>query len=476
MKQVSPFNIRMLICISVMIIAASCSQKQNWPQFRGPDGDMIAAGKNLPETWGSDKNVKWTYEIKGTGWSSPVVWGNRVFIASTFPEKVAPAPQMGPDGPRPDEDDDHEPAQNPPRQGEKPQQGPPPPARQQAPDTSFRQEIYQWNITCVDLNTGKEIWKKTAFRGAPRIGKHQLNSYSNETPVTDGKRVYTYFGMTGLYCFDMDGNPLWQNDLGGYATQNNWGTGSSPVLYKDVLYIQVDNEEHSFIVAIDAATGNEKWRTDRDEKTNYSTPFVWVNKTRSELIAGGKTVRSYDLNTGKLIWELKAGGDQAIPSPVADMNHLFVGNESDERVKGNFYSVKAGAEGDITPKDSLSPGQWIEWSTPDAGLGSGSPLLYKGLIYNIGGRGEITVSSAADGKQVYKKRINGMGAVWSTAWACNDKIFFYDEKGVTHVIKAGKQFGQVDENKLGDKFWASAAIVGDKLVFRGVEKLWCIGK
>jgi outer membrane protein assembly factor BamB len=247
-------------------------------------------------------------------------------------------------------------------------------------------------------------------------------------------------------------------------------------LYQEILYIQIDNEEHSFIVAIDAATGKEKWRADRDEKTNYSTPFVWKNKIRTELIAEGKTIRSYNLNTGKVIWELKAVGEQAIPSPIADMEHLYLGNEGGEQAKGKFYSVIAGAEGDITPKDSSATSAWIEWSTPDAELGSGSPLLYKGLIYNIGGKGEITVTSAPDGKQVYKNRINGMGSVWATAWAGNDKIFFYDEKGVTHVIKAGAQFEQVAENKLGDKFWASVAIAGDKLIFRGVEKLWCIGK
>jgi outer membrane protein assembly factor BamB len=475
MKPVSLFRFSALICIPAMIVMSSCSQKENWPQFRGPDGNMIAAGRNLPGEWGPDKNIKWTYEIKGTGWSSPVVWGNRVFITSTFPEKVAPAPPMGTGGPGHDNGENHEPGQNHPQQGQGPRPGPSP-SGPMPEDTSYKAEVYRWEVTCVDLGTGKEIWKQTAFHGTPKTGKQPMNTYANETPVTDGKRVYAYFGMMGLYCYDMEGKLLWQNDLGSFKTQNGWGTGSSPVLYQDNLFIQVDNEEYSFIVAINAATGKEKWRADRDEKTNYSTPFIWKNRGRSELVAEGKTVRSYDLNTGKVIWELKAAGEQAIPSPVADEAHLYLGKEGGEKSKGLFYSVKAGAEGDITPKDSLSLGSWIEWITPDAGLGSGSPLLYKGLIYNIGGRGELTVTRAADGTQVYKNRINGMGAVWSTAWACNDRIFFYDEKGTTRVIKAGEKYEQVSENKLGDKFWASVAIAGDKLVFRGVEKLWCIGK
>jgi outer membrane protein assembly factor BamB len=481
MKQISPVRLRALICISSLIVAASCSQKQNWPQFRGPDGNMIAAGNNLPDEWGSAKNVKWTYEINGAGWSSPVVWGNRVFIASTFPEKVAPVPQMSPGGPPPDSDRNHERGQNPPRQGQGPQQGPggrpgQGPGGPMPEDTSFKSEIYRWEITCIDLETGKELWKQIAFHGSPKTGKQQMNTYANETPVTDGKRVYAYFGMMGLCCYDMGGKLMWQSDLGSFKTQNGWGTGSSPVLYQDILYIQVDNEDHSFIVAIDAATGKEKWRADRDEKTNYSTPFVWKNKVRSELVAGGKTIRSYDPGTGKVIWELKAGGEQAIPSAIGDESHLYIGNEGSEQSKGLFYAIKAGAEGDITPKDSLSPGLWIEWAIPGSGLGSSSPLLYKGLIYNIGGRAVITVLNASDGKQLYNKRINGMGAVWSTAWACNDKIFFYDEKGVTHVIRAGEQFEQLAENKLDDKFWASVAITENKLVFRGAEKLWCVGK
>jgi outer membrane protein assembly factor BamB len=478
MKQKSGFILTPLLTASLLLFFSSCNNSGNWPQFRGPDGNMVITGKRLPETWGTDKNIKWTYEINGTGWSSPVIWGNRVFIASTFPEKVAPAPQMGPGGPQPGQGPQQGPG---PQPGQGPQQGQYPrpgqgPAGLMPEDTSYKAEIYRWEIACVDLTTGKQLWKQTAYHGSPRTGKQPMNTYANETPVTDGKRICAYFGMIGLYCYDMDGKLLWQSDLGSYKTQNGWGTGSSPVLYQDVIYIQIDNEIHSFIIAIDAATGKEKWRSDRDEKTNYSTPFIWKNNTKTQLIVNGKMVCSYDLNTGKVLWELKTGMDQAIPSPVADKTHLYIGNKAGMQTKGKFYAVKSGASGDITPKDSLTLGPWLEWITPDAGLGSGSPLLYKGLLYNISQKGELTVTNTADGKQVYMKRINGMGAVWSTPWVFNNKIFFYDEKGVTRVFKAREQFEQITENKLNDKFWASPAISGDKIVIRGVEKLWCVGK
>jgi hypothetical protein len=282
--------------------------------------------------------------------------------------------------------------------------------------------------------------------------------------------------MIGLFCYDLDGNLLWDNDLGSFKTQNGWGTGSSPVIYNDNIFIQIDNEERSFIVSIDAATGKERWRNLREEKTNYSTPFIWKNSVRTELVAGGKTIRSYDPASGKMIWELKAGGEQSIPSATGDENFLYLGNEGSGDKKAPFFAIRAGASGDITPADSTSGNHWIAWSTLEAGLGSGSPLLYKGLIYNFGGRGELSVISAADGKQVYFKKINGMGAVWASPWASDDGIYVFDEKGITHILKAGVTFSQTGEARLDDKFWASAAIAGNKLVLRGEKKVWCVGK
>jgi outer membrane protein assembly factor BamB len=221
MKQKSRFIFNSLLPAVLMLIISSCTHSGNWPQFRGPDGNMITANKNLPDTWGNDKNIKWTYDIQAIGWSSSVVWGNRVFITSTFPEKVAPAPQMGSEGPRHDEGGNREPGQNPPQGGQGPQQGAdarpgqgprpgqePGGPRPEQNDTSYKAEIYRWDVTCVDLGTGKEIWKQTAFHGSPKSGKQQMNTYASETPVTDGKRVYAYFGMMGLYCYDMEGKLL----------------------------------------------------------------------------------------------------------------------------------------------------------------------------------------------------------------------------------------------------------------------------
>ncbi len=453
-----------LVFISILGIAffTSCKKAANWPRFRG-ENNMTAEGTNLPDQWSKDTNVAWTYDIEGEGWSSPVIWGGRAFILAVVPESVMERPE--------------EPRQQPPAGGQNPasaRQGQPP--QPQDEDTLYKQDVYRWEVICLDMNTGKELWKQVALKGHPRINKHRRSNYASETPVTDGQRIYAWFGMHGLYCYDMDGKLLWQKDLGIFKTLNDWGTGSSPVLYNNTLYIQMDNEEQSFITALDATTGSEKWKSARDEKTNYSTPVIWKNKIRTELVVGGKTARGYDPNTGKSLWQLNIGGDNNIPSPAYDKECLYMGNEGRKTI-GKFYAIKAGAEGDITPPEGDSTSAGLAWSVSDAGQGSPSPLLYKGNLYIKSGRGGgFTCIQARDGKIVYKETLEGVGAVWSSPWAYNDKVFFYDETGKTHVIQAGPKYTLLGTNSLDDKFWASVAIAGDAVLFRGVDKLFCVKK
>lgn len=472
MKHKFPVTPNIIIGILATIIICSCSQKQNWPQFRGPDANMLTSAQNLPEVWDTLKNIAWTYKIEAAGWSSPIVWGDKVFITSCFPEKVAPVPESGPQGPPPNAQQGG--------QGTRPAQGqpsPPPPPPPQDNDTTFRQDVYRWEVTCIDLNSGKELWKQVAFQGNPRTKKHPMNNYATETPVTDGKRVYAYFGNMGLFCYDLNGVLLWKKDLGAYKVANGWGTGSSPAIHGGLIFIQNDNEENSFLVALDAVTGEEKWRVQREEKTNYSTPYLWKNKIRSELIAGGKTARSYDPETGKLLWELKTGGEQAIPSPAGDENNLYLGNTGGQNAKGNYFAVKAGAEGDITPAEGETTSSSVAWTFADAGLGNSSPLLYSGLIYIISSRGgEIKCLTAAGGTLVYRERVSGMGAIWASPWFYNGKIWFFDEKGNTRSFTAGTEFKLVDENRLNDKFWPSVAITGNGYIFKGVKALYCVRK
>lgn len=446
-----------LLLVTVYFISA-CVEKQNdsWPQFRGSENNMVITG-DFVEKWNDSLNIKWTAPLSGAGWSSPIAFENKIFITSAFLEKEAPvkAAQTQPATP-----------QN--------QQGPPPPP---ANDSSFMQEIWRWEVICFDSKTGKELWKQTARKGNPRIKKHVGATYADETPVTNGKVVIACFGMTGIYCYDLEGNLRWTKDIGAYSTLNGWGTGSSPVLYENLLFVQVDNEENSFLVALDASTGDEKWRVQRDEKTTYATPVIWKNKVRTELVTTGAKARAYDPETGKELWQLQMAGEMAIPSPVYDETHIYVGNAGRRNSKGSLYAVKAGASGDITPADSGFVSSGVTWSTRDGGPSNPSPLLHNGLIYIVSARGgEVACIEAATGNLVYSDKIEKAGACWATPWVCNDKVYFYDEKGITQVFQAGKEFKLLDQNSLNDKFWSSVAITGNNYIFKGVDKLYCIGK
>jgi FOG: WD40-like repeat len=428
---------------------------------------MIAKGTNYATEWNDSLNVAWKTDLTGDGWSSPIVCGNRVFLTSVFLEKAARKANSA--------DQQTQPPPPPAPGGQAGQQGTPPPP--QAPDDSYKQEVYRWELTCFDLNSGKEMWKQVAYKGAPRIRKHQASNYACETPVTDGKRIYAYWGMLGVYCYDLNGKLIWHRDLGAYETMKNWGTGSSPVIYNDLLYIQVDNEENSFLVALDAATGTEKWKVNRDEKTNYATPVIWKTKFGPELVTIGKYARSYDPETGKAIWALNMGDGMTVPSAVYDEEHIYVGKAGGPNKPGILFSVKAGSKGDITPADSALVSNGVEWTIRNAGIANPSPLLFNGLIYLLSSRGgEICCHDAATGALVYKNKIANVGACWATPWVQGDKIYFYDEKGITQVIQAGKDFKPLSKNTLNDKFWASVAITDDAYIFRGVKKLYCVKK
>jgi outer membrane protein assembly factor BamB len=455
----------MVLFFLVVLFLQSCQSGEQNKSLKSP-------GENLPTEWGTDKNVRWSYDLEGRGWSSPVISGNKVLITTAFNETVPPVPevekpeQASPPPPPPPASgsDNTRPAPAPPRN-----QGP------QVEDTSYKAEVWRMEIICLDLKTGKELWKQVAYKGHPRGGSHKGNGYASETPVTDGNRIYAYFGMTGIFCYDMNGKLIWQNDLGAYKTLNSWGTGSSPLLFNNKIYLQIDNEVSSFMVALDAATGVEKWRVSRDEKTTYSSPFVWDNTVRTEIVTCGSTARSYDPETGSLLWEMKMGGKMSIPTPVADPEHLFIANSGGPGGIGSLSSVKAGATGNISADTVTLVSNGVEWYRPDAGTGNPSPVLYKGLIYIIASNGKnLSCIDAATGKTIYNQKLEKVATCWATPWVYKDNLYITDERGVTNIVKTGEQFELISQNRIKDKFWASAALAYDSYVFKGVNKVYCI--
>lgn len=347
--------------------------------------------------------------------------------------------------------------------------------------------VYRWEVYCLDRGTGKVLWKELALEGKPRIPIQPSNTYATETPVTDGERVYAYFGMHGLFCYDFAGKLVWKKDLGSYPTQMGNGPASSPVLDGGRLFLQVDNEEKSFVVALDARTGDELWRVDRNERTNHCSPIVWKNNQRTELVtSGSQKACSYDPATGKVLWELSMGGGTCHATPVGDSDLLYVGcspgfggggpgGPPGGGGGGGMYAVRAGATGDITLKAGETTSAGVAWSQPRGAPDEASPLAYQGYVYILRKNGGIvTCLDARTGKQIYQKRIPEARSFWASPWAAGGKIFCLDDGGTTHVLQAGPEFEVLGKNSLEETSWASPAVADGAVFLRSVDHLFCI--
>ena len=498
MEKMSQLTGRTMVC--VLLIGASCAIAQDWPQWRGPESNGLAPQKKLPTEWGVGKNIAWKVALPGSGWSQPIVWDNKIFITTAVTEnQMKPKagdfnPMATADGPAssgfgfpggpggfrgPDDSNRDDSNRDGPNRGdsgrERPSRGgfmgfPPPPP---PPD-----KIYLWKVICLDSVTGNVIWEQTANKGKPRTTVNRNNTYASETPVTDGERVIAYFGNTGLYCYDMSGKAIWSKDLGAYKMQMGWGTGSSPVLHGDRVFIQCDNDEKSFLVALDKKTGDQLWRLDRNEKSNWSTPYIWKNKQRTELItAGGTKLQSHNPENGELFWEMDAGGRNSL-TPVGNQEFLYT--DSVDRMmggRGPIVAIRAGASGNISLKDGETSNAFVAWSVPLRTFRVSSPLLYDGCLYMLDQqRGQVRCYDARTGKENYTERLEGAKGFSSSPWASDGKVFCLDETGLTVVLKAGPEFEVLTTNKLDETFWSSVAVVGENLLLRGVDNLYCIAK
>ena len=429
----------------ILLLLGGAIANDRWPQFRGPGSLGVAEDSDLPDAWSTTENVAWKTDIPGTGWSSPIVWGDNIFV-TTVVSAV---------------------------EGEKPKKGLYFGGERKTPDN-----IHRWVVYCVDWKTGKVRWERDVHKGVPPGPRHLKNTYASETPVTDGERVYAYFGNVGLFCFDMSGKKLWEKSWKPFPTRYGWGTAASPVLYKDRLYILNDNDEESFIVALNKKTGEEIWRAKRDEGTNWATPYVWENESRTELItAGTKKVRSYDFN-GKLLWELSGMSSIAIPTPFSKHGLLYVASGYVGDQHRPVYAIRPGASGDISLKQGETSNKHIAWYQPQGGPYNPSPLVYGDNYYTLYDRGFFTCHDAKTGKEVYAKvRIDpGVNAFTSSPWAYNGKIFCLSEDGDTFVIQAGSEYKLLGKNSLDEMCMATPAIARGSLIIRTASKLYRITK
>ncbi len=434
---------------SVLLVALIASQlvvrAEQWPQFRGPGATGVAESPRLPDTWSTTKNVRWKTAIPGHGWSSPNVRGGRIFVTSVVPAGETESPRKGLyfGGERP------------------------------APKVEHR-----WMVYAVDWDTGKIAWEREAHRGVPPMARHVKNTYASETPVTDGQRVYVSFGNVGIFAYDMAGTLAWSVRTEPRAVRNGWGTASSPVLHDGRLYVVNDNDQQSYVTALDAKTGKALWRVDRKEGTNWSTPYVWQHKGRTEIVTTGTgAIRSYGLD-GQLLWTLGPMSSIAIPTPFSKFDLLYLSSGYvGDRVRP-VYAVKPGATGDISLKADETSNASVAWSLPQGGAYNPSAMVYGDYYHTLFDRGFFTCHDARTGKEIYTKvRLDPTASGFTASpWAYNGKLFAMSEDGTTYVIQAGPGFKVIGQNALDEFTMATPAIDRDSLIIRTATALYRIAE
>ncbi|HZS09076.1 MAG TPA: PQQ-binding-like beta-propeller repeat protein [Blastocatellia bacterium] len=418
----------------------------NWSQWRGPDGTGVSAETGLPTEWSPERNIRWKTPVAGRGHSSPIVWGNRVFLTTDIEGEVvsgAKAVKHVIEG----QDYVH-------------------------PDSVGADRKHTFKVLCLDRDSGKMLWESTAYEGTVFDNRHRKGSYAAPTPTADGKFVYAWFGAEGdgLYCYDFSGKQVWKAAVNKIATVG-MGPGSSPVLYENLVILQCDEDEgkNSFIVAFDTKTGKEAWKTPRKVQAGWSTPIVVRTAQRAELIASGNEwIISYDPKTGKELWKMKGHESNAVPSPLAGhgMAYVYAGFP----VKKTF-AVKLGATGDITGSTNVA------WQYDKGAAYVPSSILYGEYLYLMSDRGILTCLDAKSGEVKYEGgRIPIPATFTASPVAFDGKILLTSEDGDTFVIKAGPKHEVIATNSVGEPVFASPAISDGMIFIRGEKNLYCIGR
>ncbi len=419
----------LLLLATPLLSEESSNTIHSWPQWRGPDGTGAAPAADPPVTWSEQDNIKWKVSIPGQGHSSPIVWGDHVFVSTAVAQQpvVEPTEQKPPAG------------------------------------------SYDYTVMALSRWDGSLLWQRVARSQQPHESIHPAGSWASASPVTDGAHLYASFGSAGLYCFDMDGKLIWETDLGDMQTRRGFGEGSSPALHGDTLVINWDHEGQSFIVALDKNTGVQLWKRQRDEATSWSTPLiVEVDGTPQVVTSATSRIRAYELTTGRSLWEAGGMTVNVIPTPVALGDMVFVTSG----FRGNaLMAIRlSAADGDITGTDAVA------WRRDEDTPYIPSPLLYDETLYLIKRNGNIVSAvSTTDGAVVFdKQRLDGIDGVYASLVGGGDHVYVVGTNGATAVLRHDAQFNLVATNQLDDSFSASPAISGDQIFLRGHESLYCI--
>jgi outer membrane protein assembly factor BamB len=433
------------VCLTFFCASLSA---QHWPSFRGANAAGVADGTPTAVTWNAPggTNVAWKTPVPGIAVSSPIVWGDRVFVSTAVSSDPKQTIRTGLYG-------DVEPVN----------------------DSSK----HTWRLLALDKKSGKVLWDQVAYEGVPRTKRHPKSSQASATPVTDGRHVIVSFGSEGLYAYDFDGKLLWRKDLGVlnsgwfFDPDYEWGIGSSPIIYKNLVIVQCDIQRNSFLAAFDTATGKELWRTAREEIPSWSTPTIFEANGRAELItqATGFT-RGYDPMTGKELWRYSGNSEIAIPTPVVGPGIVIVTNGY--RGVQPIFAIKPGATGDITLQNKAAKSDFISWSTTRGGPYIPTPVVYGDQLYVLLNNGVLATYKVATGEQIYQKRMGTGGSFSASPVAADGKIYCSSEDGDVYVIKAGPEYEELAKNAIGEVLMATPAISDGLIIFRGLNNIYAI--
>ncbi len=453
-------------------------RSQNWHRFRGPDGTGHAANANPPTNWDKLTNIKWDVAIPGRGSASPIVWQNKVFLLSAIKtDRTSLAAKARKNSNKstmrfakgsdlPPQIQLVQETRPPREEGERRRRrrggffgfgggGPP-------------TNVHEFVVICLDRETGETLWQRTACEAIPHENHHGTASFASASPVTDGENLYVSFGSRGIYSYDMKGNLRWKKDLGDMRTRNSFGEGASPALFGDTLVINWDQEEQSFIAALDTATGDIKWQVDRDEATSWSSPLVLEHSGKTQvLVNGSNRVRSYDLATGDLIWEC---GGQAMNPVATPLVYKDLGIFMTGRRGFAVQAIRLDSQGEVTDTDQVT------WELDEGTPYVPSPVLIGDRLYFTKGLNAIlTCVDAGTGEVIYKnQRLEGLDTIYSSLVGAAGNVYISARNGTTLVIKDGADYEVLATNELGETIDATPALVDDEIFIRTEQRLYCI--
>ncbi len=419
-----------------------------WPSFRGPALSGIADGQGAPTTWNGESgaNVRWRTPIPGIALSSPIVWGDRVFVTTSISSAGDETFRTGLYGDVDSVDDESE---------------------------------HSWKVYALDRKSGDVVWERTSTTGVPAVKRHLKSSHANPTPVTDGRHVVAFFGSEGLFCYTVDGELLWRQELGVlssgwfYDPTYEWGFSSSPIIHDDLVITQVDIQKGSFIAAFDLRSGEERWRTPREEIPTWGTPNVLEGKGGAEIVTNGTTIRGYDAKTGKELWTLGPNSEVTVGSPIIGDGVAYVtGGYPPVRP---IYAVRPGGRGDISLAEGVESSEVVAWSTKTGGTYIPTPLLYEGHLYMLHNNGRLSVHDATTGEMLYRERVGQAESFSGSPIAADGRLYFTTEEGKTYVVRSGPVYEVLEENELGEVVMTTPAVSDGMMIVRGMRNVIALG-